>query len=180
MAQCCENEMSADKMGRKLFLVTESSPNRQIVICEYMDGEINRMGSYGNKFLNQSMGPLELSLGDFDGDRMEDVFILSNGQKPEGYFVFADGVEEIADLDNYPRLQLLYSMGVDFNLDGVDDLFMVSRTGGLMSNIWDRPHGSDEKTINTHIKSIRKRLHEIDEMSDPIETHRGIGYSLIE
>ena len=50
----------------------------------------------------------------------------------------------------------------------------------LMSIIWDRPHGSDIKTINTHIKSIRKRLHEIDEMSDPIETHRGIGYSLIE
>ena len=44
----------------------------------------------------------------------------------------------------------------------------------LMNNIWDRPHGSDEKTINTHIKSIRKRLLEIDE-SDPIETHRGIG-----
>ncbi len=50
----------------------------------------------------------------------------------------------------------------------------------LMNNIWDRPHGSDEKTINTHIKSIRKRLNEIDEKSDPIETHRGIGYSLIE
>jgi len=50
----------------------------------------------------------------------------------------------------------------------------------LMSIIWDRPHGSDERTINTHIKSIRKRLHEIDEISDPIETHRGIGYSLIE
>ena len=50
----------------------------------------------------------------------------------------------------------------------------------LMNNIWDRPHGSDEKTINTHIKSIRKRLHEIDEINDPIETHRGIGYSLIE
>ena len=49
----------------------------------------------------------------------------------------------------------------------------------LLNNIWDRPHGSDEKTINTHIKSIRKRLLEIDE-SDPIETHRGIGYSLIE
>ena len=48
-----------------------------------------------------------------------------------------------------------------------------------MSIIWDRPHGSDVKTINTHIKSIRKRLQEIDEI-DPIETHRGMGYSLIE
>jgi len=50
----------------------------------------------------------------------------------------------------------------------------------LMSIIWDRPHGSDIKTINTHIKSIRKRLHEIDEINYYIETHRGIGYSLIE
>ena len=50
----------------------------------------------------------------------------------------------------------------------------------LMSIIWDRPHGSDIKTINTHIKSIRKRLHAVDENSDFIETHRGIGYSLIE
>jgi len=50
----------------------------------------------------------------------------------------------------------------------------------LMSIVWDRPHGSDLKTINTHIKSIRKRLKEIDSESDYIETHRGIGYSLIE
>jgi DNA-binding response OmpR family regulator len=50
----------------------------------------------------------------------------------------------------------------------------------LMSIIWDRPHGSDIKTINTHIKSIRKRLHELDETNEYIETHRGIGYSLIE
>ncbi len=50
----------------------------------------------------------------------------------------------------------------------------------LLSIIWDRPHGSDVKTINTHIKSIRKRLHEIDSKNEYIETHRGIGYSLIE
>jgi two-component system, OmpR family, catabolic regulation response regulator CreB len=50
----------------------------------------------------------------------------------------------------------------------------------LMSIIWDKPHGSDLKTINTHIKSIRKRLKEIDSENDYIETHRGIGYSLIE
>ena len=50
----------------------------------------------------------------------------------------------------------------------------------LMSIVWDRPHGSDLKTINTHIKSIRKRLNEIDSENGYIETHRGIGYSLIE
>ncbi len=52
----------------------------------------------------------------------------------------------------------------------------------LMKNIWDNPV-SDEKTINTHIKSIRKCLKKIDESCDPqkiILTNRGIGYSLIE
>jgi len=50
----------------------------------------------------------------------------------------------------------------------------------LLKVIWDRPHGSDVKTINTHIKSIRKRLNEIDNGCEYIETIRGIGYSLIE
>jgi len=50
----------------------------------------------------------------------------------------------------------------------------------LMSIVWETNRGSDSKTINTHIKSIRKRLHELDEDNEYIETHRGIGYSLIE
>jgi two-component system catabolic regulation response regulator CreB len=49
----------------------------------------------------------------------------------------------------------------------------------LLSIIWDRPHGSDEKTINTHIKSIRKTLNKIDPDNEYIKTHRGLGYSLI-
>ena len=50
----------------------------------------------------------------------------------------------------------------------------------LMSIVWESNRGSDIKTINTHIKSIRKRLHELDEDNDYIETHRRIGYSLME
>ena len=50
----------------------------------------------------------------------------------------------------------------------------------LMNIMWDSPHGSDTKTINTHIKSIRKSLKKIDDKAEYIETHRGIGYSLIE
>ena len=83
-----------------------------------MDGEINSLGSYGNKFLSHSMGPLELSFGNFDEDSIEDIFILSNGPIPEGYFIFSNGLEEYADLKNYPRLRLLYKKGVDLNFDG--------------------------------------------------------------
>ena len=44
-----------------------------------------------------------------------------------------------------------------------------------MNIVWKSNRGSDRKTINTHIESIRKRLHELDEDNDYIETHRGIG-----
>ena len=103
-----------------------------------MNGEINSVGAYGNNFLSQSMGPLELSLGNFDEDNIEDIFILSNGPDPEGYFIFSNGTEENVDLDNLHHLQLLHNRGVDLNFDGTDDLIMVNRVGGLISNIWGK------------------------------------------
>jgi two-component system catabolic regulation response regulator CreB len=49
----------------------------------------------------------------------------------------------------------------------------------LLSIIWDRPHGSDENTINTHIKTIRRILNNIEPDNEYIKTHRGLGYSLV-
>jgi len=61
----------------------------------------------------------------------------------------------------------------------VKNPFIVHSREDLMSIISDRSHGLDIKTFNTHIKSIRKRLHELDEDNEYIKTHGGIGYSLI-
>jgi len=48
----------------------------------------------------------------------------------------------------------------------------------LMNIISDRSHGLDITMFNTHIESIRKRLHELDEDNEYIKTYEGIGYSL--
>ena len=37
-----------------------------------------------------------------------------------------------------------------------------------------------ERTVDTHIKSVRAKLKQLREDIDPIVTHRGIGYSLRE
>ncbi|SVB61196.1 uncharacterized protein METZ01_LOCUS214050, partial [marine metagenome] len=103
--------MNTDPEGYRPFILTQGSPSRQIILCKYIDGNIRRVGSYGDKFLGRSMGPIELSLGNFDEDGIEDIFIFSNGPNPEGYFVFSDGSEEKTDLINYPRLSLLYNRG---------------------------------------------------------------------
>ena len=48
----------------------------------------------------------------------------------------------------------------------------------LMNHVWEHPEHSFERTIDTHIKSIRQKLKLISSEIDPIETHRGFGYSL--
>lgn len=50
----------------------------------------------------------------------------------------------------------------------------------LMMQAWEVPESSMDRTIDTHIKNLRKKMKEITPESDPIRTHRGLGYSLQE
>ncbi len=54
---------------------------------------------------------------------------------------------------------------------------VFSRTQ-LMEHIWSDPAASFDRAVDTHIKALRAKLREIDAASDPIRTHRGLGYSL--
>jgi two-component system catabolic regulation response regulator CreB len=48
----------------------------------------------------------------------------------------------------------------------------------LMERAWDDPTASFDRTVDAHVKTLRAKLREIDAESDPIQTHRGMGYSL--
>lgn len=50
----------------------------------------------------------------------------------------------------------------------------------LMQNVWEDPDRSYERAVDTHIKTLRKKLKEIDEQAMPIKTHHGLGYSYSE
>lgn len=47
----------------------------------------------------------------------------------------------------------------------------------LMERVWDEPETALDRTVDAHIKTLRKKLHAIDESFDPIQTIRGVGYS---
>ena len=49
-----------------------------------------------------------------------------------------------------------------------------------MEIAWDDPGAALERTVDAHIKSLRAKLKEVRREADPIETHRGFGYSLRE
>jgi two-component system catabolic regulation response regulator CreB len=48
----------------------------------------------------------------------------------------------------------------------------------LMQLIWTAPEHSTERTVDSHIKTLRSKLREVSPDYDPIETHRGLGYGL--
>lgn len=49
----------------------------------------------------------------------------------------------------------------------------------LLEKAWESPEHRLERTIDTHIKSLRLKLREIAINEDPIRTSRGMGYSLV-
>ena len=48
----------------------------------------------------------------------------------------------------------------------------------LMDRVWGDALDSGDRTVDTHIKTLRAKLHAIDPSVDPIRTHRGLGYSI--
>jgi two-component system catabolic regulation response regulator CreB len=50
----------------------------------------------------------------------------------------------------------------------------------LMQRAWDDPASAFDRTVDAHVKALRAKLREIEAESDPIATHRGMGYSLRE
>jgi two-component system, OmpR family, catabolic regulation response regulator CreB len=48
----------------------------------------------------------------------------------------------------------------------------------LMDRVWGDALDSGDRTIDTHIKTLRAKLRAIAPEVDPVRTHRGLGYSL--
>jgi two-component system catabolic regulation response regulator CreB len=48
----------------------------------------------------------------------------------------------------------------------------------LLDAVWGSDADSGDRTVDTHIKTLRAKLREVKPELDPIVTHRGLGYSL--
>lgn len=48
----------------------------------------------------------------------------------------------------------------------------------IMDLVWENAEETTDRTVDTHVKTIRAKLKEIDPDSNYILTHRGLGYSL--
>ncbi|MBC3875977.1 two-component system response regulator CreB [Undibacterium flavidum] len=55
--------------------------------------------------------------------------------------------------------------------------FLFSRAQ-LMDLVWTNASNTMDRTVDTHIKSLRAKLKLINPQDEPIQTHRGMGYSI--
>ena len=48
----------------------------------------------------------------------------------------------------------------------------------LLDRVWADALESGERTVDTHVKTLRAKLRQLDPARDPIRTHHGLGYSV--
>ncbi|MDR2688878.1 MAG: two-component system response regulator CreB [Azoarcus sp.] len=54
----------------------------------------------------------------------------------------------------------------------------VMSRAALMDSVWQDAEETEERTVDTHIKTLRAKLRPLLPERDPITTHRGLGYSV--
>jgi len=54
----------------------------------------------------------------------------------------------------------------------------VLSRGQIMETVWQDCGESLERTVDTHIKTLRSKMRAVRADEDPIATHRGLGYSI--
>lgn len=85
----------------------------------------------------------------------------------QGHRIRAGGIDLTLTRYEYRLLaQLLARPGAIFSRDQ------------LMDAIWREAPDTDDRTVDTHIKTLRAKLRAATGDDDAIQTHRGLGYSL--
>ncbi len=87
--------------------------------------------------------------------------------------------------DRARRLISFYGKPLDLTLHEYQLLEVLLKYPGrvftraqLLDQAWEAPDHRLDRTVDSHIKSVRAKLREANDSVDPIRTHRGMGYSL--
>ena len=127
-----------DNDGNNEIAMVMGSPNRSAMICDIQKGEFKVMEKIATDFVKNTFGLLLLSAGDFDGDDIDDLIIISNGIEPTSFqYLSHSSPQEVSFGDNGPIL--FVAQPTDLNNDSIDDLLFLTRNGHLFSPIWKNP-----------------------------------------
>ncbi|WP_395007469.1 two-component system response regulator CreB [Undibacterium sp.] len=110
--------------------------------------------------------------------------VLRRQQAPHLHFPNIDAIPERIEL-RADEARILY-FGQTLSLTRYEYLLLKTlierpnilfSRAQLMDLVWSNAINTMDRTVDTHIKSIRAKLKAINDQDDPIQTHRGMGYS---
>lgn len=99
----------------------------------------------------------------------------------------SDGVRRSGRFEHDPEARRIAFAGAQLELTRYEYALLAEllrRPGAILSRAqlldraWHDAGESGERTIDTHVKTLRGKLRAVDAGADPLRTHRGVGYSL--
>jgi two-component system catabolic regulation response regulator CreB len=170
-----------DVNGMDLCRDIRKSYTLPIIFLTARSDEIDRIVGLeigADDYMSKPFSPRELAA------RVKAVLRRTNDSKGKGSEVNLSSAFKVDE----SRFQITY-VGQPLDLSRYEYKILeilIKRPGhvfsrdNLMEKVWDEPEMSMDRTVDAHIKNIRKKLKEINPGIDPIVTHRSIGYSLKE
>ena len=99
----------------------------------------------------------------------------------------SDGVRRSGRFEHDPGARRIAFAGTQLELTRYEYALLAEllrRPGAILSRAqlldraWQDAGESGERTIDTHVKTLRGKLRAVDAGAEPLRTHRGVGYSL--
>jgi two-component system catabolic regulation response regulator CreB len=172
-----------DTTGFELCKEIRAISTIPIIFLTARDSELDRIVGLeigGDDYVTKPFSPRELSARVKAVLRRYNIGTSAAGASPGGGelpFAIDDKRHKVSYFGSVPNLSSTEYRLLRTLCEHPGRVF--SRTQ-LMEAAWDEPDAAMERTVDAHIKSIRAKLRVIREEPDPIETHRGLGYSLRE
>lgn len=158
---------------------THSTP---VIFLTARTGEIDRVLGLelgGDDYVSKPFSPRELSA------RVKAV--LRRTKQPAAEAPVPSGSHPAFQVNESKRQVAYFGRALELSRYEYEILTAFIRRPGhvftrdqLMSQVWEQPETSLERSVDAHIKNIRAKLAAIRPGHEPIVTHRGVGYSLKE
>ena len=172
-----------DGNGFELYKTIRQNHDLPMMFLTARAEEIDRIVGLeigADDYVTKPFSPREVAV------RVKNILKRANAKAP---IEAETGIETIEDFElNKPAMKISF-LGQILDLTRSEYLLLetllqqpqrIYSRRQLIEAVWSSQHPSDDRAVDTHIKSLRQKLKAIRAEAVPIVTHRGFGYSLFE
>ena len=172
-----------DMSGFELCKQIRRTSSLPVLFLTAREDEIDRVVGLeigGDDYVTKPFSPREVvarvkAIAKRTGIRLESRVALDDTMSSDRWFCVDEGRARIRFMDRWLELTRAEFMILAGMLRAPERVHARSQIQAFVS---DEPAASLERTVDVHVKALRAKLRSVDASVEPIETHRGFGYSI--